>query len=453
MKRRRLAAAAAAALALSAFALPRAAGAAPLDLKVERHVLSNGMVVLTHEDHSIPMVSVHVFYRVGSRNERPGITGVSHLFEHMMFNGSAKYKPKELDKIVENAGGGANAYTTNDVTAYAETVTRDALPAVLDIEADRMRALTLTTQNIEQERGIVAEERRVSTDNDPAGAMNEQLFASAFLAYPYHWSVIGWMGDIQTVTLEEAKRYFQTYYGPNNATLVVAGDFDPAKVMGQIEATMGKVLKRGTIVPVVDSEPEQTGERRVDLVHEAALPMVMAGYKIPPVAHKDIPALRVLEAILGSGESSRLFRKMVYTGLAADAEAACDARIGPSLFVFQVQAQEDKTAEECEKALYAILRDVQDNGVTDAELAKAKNQIRASLLRSLETIDEKANQIGSYDTFYGDYRALLNFPDQVDAVTRDDVKRAAAQYFTKRTRTVVTLVQPKGDKEADHAEN
>ena len=211
----------AAALALA----PVRAAAQTLELAVERHTLPNGLIVLTHEDHSIPMVSLHVFYRVGSRNERPGITGVSHLFEHMMFNGSARYKPKMLDQIIESAGGAANAYTNNNATAYNETFSRNALATVLDIEADRMATLLLTPENIEQERGIVAEERRVSIDNDPQGSMYELLYVTAFVAHPYHWPVVGWMGDIQSVKLDEAKKYFETYYGPNNATLVLTGDF------------------------------------------------------------------------------------------------------------------------------------------------------------------------------------------------------------------------------------
>jgi predicted Zn-dependent peptidase len=433
-------------------AAPRA-GAQTLDLAVERHTLSNGLIVLTHEDHSIPMVSLNVFYRVGSRNERPGITGVSHLFEHMMFNGSARYKPKMLDQIIESAGGAANAYTNNNVTAYNETFSRDALATVLDIEADRMASLLLTAENIEQERGIVAEERRVSVDNDPQGSMYEQLYAAAFVAYPYHWPVVGWMGDIQSIKLDEAKAYFETYYGPNNATLILAGDFKTAEVMKQVEATFGKVRRRGSPEPVVNSEPEQAGERRVTLVNEAALPSVMVGFKAPEITSADAPALQVLESILGAGESSRLYQKLVYTQIATSADGSYEAMPGPSLFLFAIQAQEGKTAEECERALYAILRDVQANGVTADELQKAKNQLRARTVRSLQTIGGKANQLGFFETSYGDYHALFTILDKYDAVTNDDVKRVAEAVFAKRRRTVVTLQIPKQGKEADNDAN
>ena len=429
------------------------AAAQTLELAVERHTLSNGLVVLTHEDHSIPMVSLNVFYRVGSRNERPGITGVSHLFEHMMFNGSARYKPKMLDQIIESAGGAANAYTNNNVTAYNETFSRDALATVLDIEADRMASLLLTPENIEQERGIVAEERRVSIDNDPQGSMYELLYATAFVAHPYHWPVVGWMGDIQSVKLDEAKKYFETYYGPNNATLVLTGDFKTADLMKQVEATFGKVARRGSPEPVVNAEPEQAGERRVTLVKEASLPSVMIGFKVPEITHADAPALAVLENILGAGESSRIYQKLVYTQLATDASGSYQAMPGPSLFFFTIQAQEGKTAEECERALYEVLRDVQTNGVTPEELQKAKNQLRAATVRSLQTIAGKANLLGAYETGYGDFQALFTILDKYDAVTNDDVKRVAGAYFVKRHRTVVTLQIPKQGKEADNEAN
>jgi predicted Zn-dependent peptidase len=439
----------AAAIALGA----ASARAAAQTLAVERHTLSNGLVVLTHEDHSIPMVSLHVFYHVGSRNERPGITGVSHLFEHMMFNGSARYKPKMLDQLIESAGGGANAYTNNNVTAYNETFSRDALATVLDIEADRMETLLLTPTNIEQERGIVAEERRVSIDNDPQGSMYELLYATAFVAYPYHWSVLGWMGDIQSVKLDEAKKYFETYYGPNNATLILTGDFKTAELMKQVEATFGKAARRGSPEPVVNSEPEQLGERRVTLVKEASLPSVMIGFKAPEATHADAPALAVLESILNAGESSRLYQKLVYAQIATTAAGSYEAMPGPSLFLFTIQAQEGKTAEECERALYEVLRDVQTNGVKPEELQKAKNQLRATTVRSLQTISGKADLLGRYETTFGDYRALFTILDKYDAVTNDDIKRVAAAYFVKRHRTVVTLQIPKQGKEADNDAN
>jgi zinc protease len=424
------------------------APAAAQKLAVERHKLSNGMTVLTHEDHSIPMISFYVFYRVGARNERPGITGVSHLFEHMMFNGSGKFKPKEFDLLLETAGSGGNGYTNEDFTAYQETFPRDAIDTVLDLESDRMRSLSITPQNLEQERGIVKEERRVSTDNQPAGRMYEEMMAAAFVAHPYGWPVVGWMGDLDAIKLEEAQRYFDNFYGPNNATVVLTGDFKTPELMKRVEAYFGKLPARGKVDPVVNAEPPQQGERRVTLVKDAALPAVMIGFKAPEAAHADSPALEVLATILGQGESSRFYRKLVYGQLATDAQADFLELAHPSLFTLYAQAQEGKTAAACETAMYEVLRDVRANGVSADELQKAKNQLRAGRVRGLQTIDGKANLLGAYEVRYGDFNALFSALDKYDAVTSDDIKRVTDTYLLKRHRTVVTLVLPKDQKEA-----
>jgi len=288
-------------LAMLAAALPALAQPAPQRASppasqqpdVRTHTFANGLRVLTLEDRSIPMISLYVFYRVGSRNERPGITGVSHLFEHMMFNGSGRFKPKEFDLHLEMAGSGGNGYTNADFTAYLETFPKAAIDTVLDLESDRMKSLLITAENLEQERGIVKEERRVRTDNIPRGRMYEELMAASFAAHPYGWPVVGWMRDLDAIRLEEAQRYFNDYYGPNNATMVVVGDFVTADLLKRIDRFFGNIPARGDILPVVDNEPDQQGERRVTLEKEAALPAVMLGFKAPPVRHADAPAAAV----------------------------------------------------------------------------------------------------------------------------------------------------------------
>ena len=429
-----------AALALAAAALPLVAQ----QPDVRTHTLPNGLRVLTLEDRSIPMISLYVFYRVGSRNERPGITGVSHLFEHMMFNGSGKFKPKEFDLHLEMNGAGGNGYTNTDFTAYMETFPKAAIDTVLDLESDRMKALLLTPENLEQERGIVKEERRVRTDNIPRGRMYEELMAASFTAHPYGWPVVGWMRDLDAIKLDEAKRYFNDYYGPNNATLVVVGDFVTADLLKRVERFFGPIAARGNILPVVDNEPPQEGERRVTLEKEAALPAVMLGFKAPAVRHADAPAIELLEAILERGESSRLYRKLVYGALATEATASFLGLDHPSAFLLFAQAQEGKTAAQCEKAIDEVLADVRENGVTDAELQKARNQLRARLAREVQTMDGKANLIGTADIRYGSPTALFARADQYDKVTRDDIRRVAQSLFDSRARTVVTLVIPGG---------
>lgn len=426
------------ALALFASALS-VAGQQP---DVRTHTLPNGLRVLTLEDRSIPMISLYVFYRVGSKNERPGITGVSHLFEHMMFNGSGKFKPKEFDLHLEMAGSGGNGYTNNDFTAYMETFPKAAIDTVLDLESDRMKSLLITPENLEQERGIVKEERRVSTDNVPSGRMDEEMMAAAFVAHPYGWPVVGWMRDLDAITLDEATRYFNDYYGPNNATLVVVGDFATADLLKRVEKWFGAIPARGKILPVIENEPEQQGERRVTLEKEAALPAVMMGFKAPAAGHADAPAIELLEAILQQGESSRLYRKLVYGGLSTEASASFLSLGHPGLFVLYAQAQEGKTAAENEKAIDGVLADVRANLVSDAELQKARNQLRARIAREMQTMQGKADLIGTADIRYGSPTAFFARADQYDKVTREDIRRVAQSLFVNRARTVVTLVIP-----------
>lgn len=434
-----------------ACALAAALSAAPApaqQIEVQRHQLANGLQVLTHEDHAIPMISLYVFYRVGSKNERPGITGVSHLFEHMMFNGSGRFKPKEFDLLLETAGAGGNGYTNEDFTAYFETFPRAALETALDLESDRMRSLLVTEANLEQERGIVKEERRVSLDNSPQGRMYEELMAAAYVAHPYGWPVVGWMGDLDAIKLVEAQRYFENYYGPNNATLVLVGDFRTADLMRSVERFFGSIPARGAPEAVVNAEPEQQGERRVTLVKEAALPAVMVGYKSTAASHADAPALEVLATILAYGESSRLYRALVYGGLATNVDAQAMAMAHPSLFYLYAQAGEGKTAEENEAAIHTVLAEIAAGGVTPDELQKAKNQLRARIVRETQTLDGKANIIGTAEMRYGGPTAIHDRVRLWDAVTSDDIRRVVSTYFVPLRRTVVTLQLPAATPEA-----
>jgi predicted Zn-dependent peptidase len=272
--------------------------------------------------------------------------------------------------------------------------------------------------------------------------MYEELMAGAFVAHPYSWQVVGWMKDLDAVTLDEAKRYFNDYYGPNNATMVVVGDFVTADLLKSVEKWFGAIPARGNILPVVDSEPEQQGERRIILEKDAALPAVMMGFKAPAARDADAPAIELLEAILAQGESSRLYRKLVYGGLATEASASFLGFDHPSLVLLYAQAQEGKTAAENERAIDEVLADVRANGVTADELQKARNQLRARLARDMQTMEGKANLIGTAAIRYGSPTALFERADQYDRVTRDDIKRIAGSLFANRRRTVVTLVLP-----------
>lgn len=414
------------------------------DLHVRKLTLPNGLTVLALEDHTVPSIAYYTLFKVGSRNERPGITGLSHLFEHMMFNGSARYKPKMFDRVVEAGGGSSNAFTTSDTTEYQTEFSSPTLPEIVAMEADRMRALRLDKSNLEQERGIVKEERRVNTDNSVEGSMSELLWNTAYVAHPYRWDTIGFMKDIDAIRLEDAKAYFRTYYAPNNAVIAVVGDFNTARLFDLIRRDYSDIPRQPAPRPVVNAEPPQRGERRSKLYQAAELPAVMIGYHIGTYRDPDDPALDVLSNILAYGESSRLYQSLVYEKqIATTVSAANESRIDPGLFTFYAQAQQGHTTQECEDAIYAVLKDIQDNGVTDRELQKAKNVLRAGYVSSFKTNLGLAGQLAEYEANWGDWRQLYGYPKRHDAVTAADVRRVARKYFSDRNRTVVTLVPEK----------
>ncbi len=409
-------------------------------LSIQRLQLKNGLVVLALEDHTVPSAAYYTLFKVGSRNERPGITGLSHLFEHMMFNGSARYKPKEFDHIIEAGGGESNAFTTSDTTEYFEEFSSPTLDITLQLEADRMRALKLDKANIEQERGIVKEERRVNTDNSLPGSMYEQLVNHAFVAHPYHWDTIGFMKDLDAITLSDAKTYFKTYYAPNNAVVVVVGDFKTAELFAGIKKYFSDIPAQTPPRAVVNSEPLQQGEKRINYHRPAELPAVLLGYKSISSHAPDAPALELLSVILAGGDSSRLYRALVYEKqIATEVSADSDARLDPSLFTFYAQAAPGHTTEECEKAIYDTLAEVQKNGVTERELQKAKNGFLKGLIGRFATNMGRAGLLAKYEAHWGGWKHLYDLLPRYDKVTTADVLRVAKKYFTEKTRTVIVL--------------
>jgi predicted Zn-dependent peptidase len=411
-----------------------------ITLPVEAKTLRNGLRVLVHPDHSAPVVSSYVFFRTGSRNEHYGATGIAHLFEHMMFNGGKRYGPGVFDDTIEQNGGSTNGYTTRDYTAYLNNFPREALPVILDLESDRMANLAITPKNLEQERGIVMEERRLRIDNDVGGAVNEALYLQAFERSPYRWNTVGFMDDLKLITLEQARAYFHTYYAPNNATLVLAGDIEPAAAFALAEKYFGAIPRRPPPAPVDAGEPEQDGERRVVVRRRAELPAVLIGYKSVRAADPDRPALDIAAHLLAGGESSRLERDLVRehevaTGVDADLQWGID----PELFVVEAKSRPGRTAADLEKRIDVVVADLAAKPVPDAELAKAKTQLQADSLRAMKTVSGKANQLGFFETVLGDYRALFRLEDEWGAVTAADVQRVAAKYLVPAKRTVVVL--------------
>ena len=411
---------------------------------VKTHTLNNGMKILVQEDRSIPNVALYIFYRIGSRNERPGTTGLSHFFEHMMFNGAKKYGPGQFDHVMEVAGGENNAYTTQNDTVYQDWFPRSALSTIFDLESDRIRDLSFDPKMIASERGVVASERRTSVDNNNFGILWEQLWAAAFLAHPYHWPVIGWMVDIENWKMEDLKRHFQMGYSPSNATMVVVGDVTADEIFNLGEKYIGPIPSHDPPPKVTTQEPEQLGEHRVVVKKFAQLPMVMMGYHVPQSTSPDFYPLNLLQAILSNGESSRLYQRLVDKDqLAISVDCGFELSFDPTLFVYTVQPKEGVDPQTAEKAVYEELDKLKTAPVSDEELQKAKNIVLADFYRQMESINGRANTLGSYEVFLGDYHKLFTAAAEYDKVTKQDIQRVAKAYFGEKNRTVATLVPEK----------
>ena len=414
------------------------------NVDVKTATLANGMKVMVQEDHSIPNVALYIFYRIGSRNERVGTTGVSHFFEHMMFNGAKKYGPGMFDKTMEAAGGSNNAYTSNDVTVYQDWFPAATLPLIFELEADRIRDLNFDPKIVESERGVVASERRSSVDNSNFGILREQMNAAAFTAHPYHWPVVGWMSDIENWKMEDLKRHFQMGYSPSNATMVVVGDVTPDQIFSLAKQWIEPIPSHDPPPPVTTVEPEQQGERRVEIRKFAQLPILMMGYHVPAAKDTDTYALNVLRAIMFDGQSSRLYQRLVDKGqLAIGVSGYSGMGFDPTLFNISVQPKAKVDTREIEKAIYEEFDKLATIPVTDRELQRARNQLLANFYRSMTTISGRANIIGSYEVFTGDYKNLFAAPEKYNQVTAADVQRVAKKYFSAKNRTVATLI-PEG---------
>ena len=407
---------------------------------VQEATLANGMRVRLWPNPAVPTVSLHLFYRVGSRNERPGITGISHLFEHMMFNGSKKFGPRMFDLTLESAGGSSNAYTSTDLTVYHEEFAAEALETVFDLESDRMRALAISDKMLSSEREVVKEERRLRVDNDPMGLMDEELQSLAFKAHPYRWPVIGWMADIDNIRREDCEQYFRTYYAPNNAVLYLSGAFEPKKALALIKKYFG-TIKKGPAVPgVLDAEPEPLGERRAEVAYPAQAPAVMVAFRGPAASSEDTLVLDVIQFAVSVGEGSRFTRDLVYKKeLALSVGVDWSWRIDPGLFVAVAQLKPGGTPSSVEEAMQAEFEKIAKEGLSEKELQKAKNNLRAQQLRELSTNGGRAHALGTYETFLGDWREALKLPGRYAAITNDQVKAAAAKYLARDRRVTVTL--------------
>jgi len=403
--------------------------------------LDNGLRVLLLEDHRSPIVTFQTWYRVGSRNESRGHTGIAHFLEHMMFKGTPTHPRGEFARLVEQNGGQDNAFTSQDVTSYYVNITSDKLDLVVELEADRMQNLILDPKEIESERQVVIEERRTRTEDDPNGFLGEEVGALAFRAHSYGQPIIGWMEDLKRITPEEIRAFYTLYYVPNNALIVAVGAFKAPELLEKIKARFGRI-PRGTPPPAVMAvEPVQNGERRVVVQKEAQLPIVYLAYHVPNQTSADAPALEMLSTILSSGRSSRLYRSLIY-----ERQLALDAggdyswfAFDPNLFWFWGTAMPGQTPQTVEKELLAEMAKLEKDPVTDVELQRARNQIEAAFVFQEDSVHRRASLLARFELL-GGYAEKDKYLERIRAVTAADVQRVARTYFKEQLKNVGVLL-------------
>lgn len=434
------------ALALAA-AVPTLGSAAPLkiqppQLTAREHELANGLKILLNEDHSVPVVAIQIWYHVGSKDERAGRSGFAHLFEHLMFKGSENLASGEITEYIQSIGGRYNATTDFDRTLYFETIPSNHLERLLWMEADRMRALDVSEANFRSERDVVKEERRLRVDNPPFGRLFEFVLANTFTTHPYKILSIGSMADLDAATIEDVRAFHALYYVPNNATIVLSGDFDPQQALAWIEKYFGPILKGKEIPRNIPREPEQTAERRVvEYDANTPLPVVMLTYHVPEEGHPDTYALEVASRILSDGQSSRLYRKMVYEQqIAIQAGGQTLTVEDPGVFFFFAILQQGRTVEEAEKSLLEEIVRLEQQAVSAEELDKARNQIIAGQVFNRQTVNEKASAIGHASVILDDWRLANQQIEKYQKVSAGDVQAVARKYFRPENRTVVHML-------------
>jgi zinc protease len=424
-------------------ASPAAFGQVPGADQVRAVTLANGMQIIVWPDHDIPNVALYNWVRVGSRNEVPGITGLAHFFEHMMFNGTSKRAPGEFDQVLEANGARNNAFTSDDVTVYQDWFPRSALETVFDLEADRLRNLAFDAKVIESERGVVHSERRLRVDDSLQGRLQEQVQATAFLAHPYGIPTIGWPSDILSWSIDDLKTFFATYYAPNNCTMILVGDVEPDSVIALARKYFESIPAQPPPKPVKTIEPEQLGERRVVINAEAQTPLVQFAYHGISGADPRRATLDLLTRVLTDGDASRLHRSLVEEQqLAISADSYFNAGFDPGLVWFFLSLPADGDAKQAEAAFTQQIERVIKEGVTKDELARARSQALADFWRGMATVDGKAQELGTYAVLQGGYEKLFDAPRAYEAVTAQDIQKVAGELLRSTNRTVGVLSSP-----------
>ncbi len=424
--------------------------------EVARYRMSNGLRVLLLRDPSAPVVSYHTWFGVGSRHEKPGKTGLAHLFEHLMFNETKNLPKGEFDRTLEAAGGEVNAATWIDWTFYYENVPNSELELVVRLEAERMSNLVLREPQVVSEKEVVANERRYRVDDDIEGGVNELLYKTAFTVHPYHWPTIGWMEDIQAFTTEDCERFYGTYYAPNNAILVLAGDFDEESALALVQKYYGALPPAALPEHEFSVEPEQTEERVLRVEKPTPTEKLALGYKSPALGSHEHAVLSVLNEILFGGRSSRLYRVLVTEQeLASEVRGSLSPSQDPGLYEIWISLREERTAADALALVDVALAQMAREPVRLEELVKAKNRLELGFLQGMETASGKAEQLGFYELVLGDAHRVFSQLEAYRAVTAEDLMAAAEKLVPARRTTIFVLPsgeEPEGDEGDDMGE-
>lgn len=421
------------------------AATAAADLRVHQTTLANGLKVVVQEDHRSPVVVSQIWYRAGSMDEVSGTTGVAHVLEHMMFKGTKKVPAGQFSRRIAAAGGRENAFTSRDYTTYFQQLEKSHLELAFKLEADRMTNLRLTQQEFAKEIQVVMEERRWRTEDKPQSLVGEQFMSTVYRSHPYARPVIGWMNDLEHMTVADTRNWYQSWYAPNNATLVVVGDVNPGKVFRLAQKHFGQLQARKLPPRKPQTEPQQQGERRVTVKAPAKLPYLIMGYPVPALKNPDSDwepfALEILAGVLDGNAAARLSRNLVRRDrLAVEAGAGYDlVGRGPSLFIFDGTPSEGVSAAVLESAIRSEIEGVKSDGVTEEELRRVKAQVIAADVYQRDSMFYQAMQIGQLESSGLSWKVLADYPQRLQAVTAEQVQAVANKYLHDDRLTVAIL--------------
>jgi zinc protease len=421
---------------------PASAASRPPKFQYQISTLPNGLTIVLSEDHSTPIVHVNLTYHVGSKNEKAGRTGFAHLFEHLMFKGSKNVTPEGHTSMIASVGGQSNAYTTDDETVFWETVPAQYLPMILWQEADRMATLRIDNETFTSEREVVKEERRMRIDNQPYGTLNEIMYNEAFTVHPYKHATIGSMEDLEAAKVDDVRDFYKTYYVPANATLVLVGDFDSAQATQLVTQYMGRVPKADKPVPRdIPKEPPQTKEKRVTLQEPWPLPAVVVAYHVTYDGDPDSYPLHIASKVLSDGQTSRMYKKLVYDKqMAVAAFGNANLIEHPNLFYTVAIVQPGHTTQEVTDALIAEFDRLKSEPISDHELQRTKNQFARDYILGRESNQQKAGQLAHAVVIHNDIKTADGEFDIFQNITAADVQRVARTYFRPENRLVLTLM-------------